>query len=571
MEFVPAPAVHRVLCADCGTPIIPNSANLCVACLRNTVDITEGIPKQASVAYCRNCERFLSPPSAWTIARPESPELLSICLKKLKGLNKVRLTDARFIWTEPHSKRLRVAVTIQKEVLTNTILEQTFEIEFLVQYGQCTDCTRLAAKNTWKALVQVRQKVPHKRTFLYLEQLILKHNAQKDTISVKEVRDGLDFFYSQRSHAIKMVEFLNGAVPIRSKSSEQLLSADTHSNTANFKFTYSVEITPVCKDDLVCLPQKLARSLSNIHPLAICTRVGNSLQVMDVASLQTADIPAQVYWRSPFEALASVTDLVEFTVLDIEPDRSKSRGKFVMADAQVALASAFRSTGKVDEDDMMDFDATGLATTIFHTRTHLGAILQPGDTVLGYHLTNANYNSADFSDLPTHLIPDIILVKKTYPNRRKKSKQRSWKLRSIAKEAGEEGETGAGRGVVGRMGGRDQKKVEEDYELFLRDLEEDPEMRAGVNLYKSVKSGDANDARMTAPGAGGPAHGGSKKKKDKGKGIGGMDVDMGETGAAGVEDGDEAEPDFPEVQLDELLEDFDEMTLGNDEDAGEDA
>ena len=64
-------------------------------------------------------------------------------------------------------------------------------------------------------MVQVRQKVPHKRTFLFLEQLILKHGAQKDTISVKEVRDGLDFFYSKRSHAIKMVEFLAGVVPTK--------------------------------------------------------------------------------------------------------------------------------------------------------------------------------------------------------------------------------------------------------------------------------------------------------------------------------------------------------------------
>ena len=63
--------------------------------------------------------------------------------------------------------------------------------------------------------MQVRQKVSHKRTFLYLEQLILRYNAQKDTISVKEVRDGLDFFYSQRSHATKMVEFLNGVAPVR--------------------------------------------------------------------------------------------------------------------------------------------------------------------------------------------------------------------------------------------------------------------------------------------------------------------------------------------------------------------
>ena len=99
--------------------------------------------------------------------------------------------------------------------MTNTILEQTFEIEYLVQHGQCPDCAKLAAKNTWKAVVQVRQKVSHKRTFLYLEQLILKHNAQKDTISIKEVRDGLDFFYSQRSHALKMVEFLAAVAPVK--------------------------------------------------------------------------------------------------------------------------------------------------------------------------------------------------------------------------------------------------------------------------------------------------------------------------------------------------------------------
>lgn len=102
------------------------------------VDITEGIPKQSellprvmigtrggakvalafvgSVSFCRNCDRFLSPPGQWTIAQPESRELLAICLKKLKGLNKVRLVDAGFIWTEPHSKRIKVKLTIQKEV-----------------------------------------------------------------------------------------------------------------------------------------------------------------------------------------------------------------------------------------------------------------------------------------------------------------------------------------------------------------------------------------------------------------------------------------------------------------------
>ncbi|KAJ4000688.1 NMD3 family-domain-containing protein [Lentinula boryana] len=543
MEFVPAPAVHRVLCADCGTPIVPNSANLCVACLRNTVDITEGIPKQASVSYCRNCERFLAPPQAWILARPESSELLALCLKKLKGLAKVRLTEAHFIWTEPHSKRLRVSLTIQKEVLTSTILEQTFEIEYLVQHGQCPDCAKLAAKNTWKALVQVRQKVSHKRTFLFLEQLILKHGAQKDTISVKEVKDGLDFFYSQRSHAIKVVEFLTSVVPVRSKASEQLLSSDTHSSTANFKYTYSVEIMPICKDDLVCIPPKQARQLGNISPLTVCTRVGSSIQLLDPATLQTCEITSAVYWRNPFDSLATVTDLVEFTVLDVEAD-GRSRGKFVLADAQVALAGAFRS-GQVQDENSMDYESSGYTNQIYHTRTHLGGILQPGDTALGYFLTNSNYNSDDFASLPSERIPDIMLVKKTYPNRRKKNKTRAWRLRSIGKEAGEEGETGSGRGVVGRMGGRDQKKVEEDYELFLRDLEEDPEMRSAVNLYKSTDVNMKNEAQK-----------GPEKPPFA------MVVD--ESPRQDEEEENE-EGDFPEIQLDELLEGFDEMTLGDGE------
>jgi nonsense-mediated mRNA decay protein 3 len=337
----------------------------------------------------------------------------------------------------------------------------------------------------------------------------------------------------------------------RSKGSEQLLSTDTHTGTSNYKFTYSVEIVPICKDDLVCIPLKQARQLGNISPLTVCVRVGSSIQLLDPSTLQYCDISAPIFWRTPFDALATVTDLVEFMVLDIEPS-GPTRGKLVLADAQVALSGAFHSSGMHEDDGMMDYESSALANQIFHTRTHLGAILQPGDTVMGYHLSNANYNSDDFANLPSARVPDIILVKKSYPNRRKKSKSRNWKLRSIAKEAGEEGETGKERGVVGRMGGRDQKKVEEDYELFLRDLEEDPEMRGAVNLYKDVK--------MAAPGSGsGPGAGVPKKKTQFA-----MDVDKHDEGVV-KEDGDEEEPDFPEVQLDELLENFDEMTLGEQE------
>ncbi|KAG8923400.1 hypothetical protein FRC02_011167 [Tulasnella sp. 418] len=486
----------------------------------------------ATINFCRNCDRYLSPPQAWTIAEPESRELLAICLKKLKGLNKVRLIDASFIWTEPHSKRLRVKLTIQKEVLSSTILQQIFEIDYVILYGQCPDCTRLAAKNTWKAVVQVRQKVPHKRTFLYLEQLILKHGADKDTLNIKEVKDGLDFFYAQRSHAIKMVEFLSAVVPVKTKDSEQLLSKDTHSNTSNYKFTYSVELAPICKDDLVCIPPKQARSLSNISPLTICARVGNSLHLLDPQTLRTADISAPIYWRTPFDSLATVYDLVEFIVLDIEPS-GRTKGKYVLADAQVVL-----SGGGMD----IDMGDEGGRDTVFHTRTHLGGVLQPGDTVMGYHLTRSNFNNTSFDTLDSAMIPDVILIKKTYPNRRKKNKVRKWRLKSIAKEAEEQ--PGEGRGALGRRGGLDQERVERDYELFLRDLEEDPELRSTVNLYKT-------DVDMS---------GDTEKKGGKKKSQYAMDVED-EPPVVQQDNGEEDEVDFPEIKLDELLDDMEGLDI----------
>lgn len=49
-------------------------------------------------------------------------------------------------------------------------------------------------------LTNTRQK----RTFLYLEQLILKHGAHRDTINIKEAKDGIDFFFSARNQAEKV-------------------------------------------------------------------------------------------------------------------------------------------------------------------------------------------------------------------------------------------------------------------------------------------------------------------------------------------------------------------------------
>lgn len=487
-----------VLCCNCGTPI-DGSAGLvmCYDCIKLTVDITEGIPREANISFCRNCERFLQPPTTWIKADLESRELLAICLRRLKGLSKVRLVDASFIWTEPHSRRIRVKLTVQGEAMANTIIQQTFEVEYIVIAMQCPDCARSYTTNTWRATVQIRQKVPHKRTFLYLEQLILKHNAHVDTISITESRDGLDFFYAQKNHAAKMIDFLEAVVPIKYKKSEELISQDTHTGSSTYKFSFSVEIAPICRDDLVVLPKKLASHLGNISRLVLCNKISNSIQFLDPCTLQTADISASVYWRDAFPSLAEISQLVEFIVLDVE-STGFSRGNKVLADITIA-----RSTD------------LGVNDQVYYIKSHLGAVLHAGDVVMGYFIANSNYNSPMFDSLQSDYVPDVILVKKHYQRRTKKN--RNWKLKRMARE---HKDIEASQDYGARAQKQEVERAEKDYELFLQELEEDEELRQNINMYKSQK----------------PA-------------------------AAQIEPAQEEVDNSPEINIDELLDELDDMTL----------
>jgi nonsense-mediated mRNA decay protein 3 len=158
------------------------------------VDITEELSKQCLLQFCNKCDRYLQPPSSWVVASLESRKLLAICLKRIKNLNKLNLVDAGFVWTEPHSKRIKVKVTVQKDV-GGALLQQTCVIEFQVVNQICEECQRVEAKDYWKCVVQVRQRAQHKKTFFYLEQLILKMNAHQKTVSIKQTHGYNPFFF----------------------------------------------------------------------------------------------------------------------------------------------------------------------------------------------------------------------------------------------------------------------------------------------------------------------------------------------------------------------------------------
>ena len=135
-----AATMPTILCCMCGIDILQNPSNMCVTCLRASVDITAGIPRQLTIHSCRTCERwvltaeekvyylnlltlccyrhtnekyfwlwiqkpsnwvlnpliyllarhrFLCPP--WQKVQLESKELMAACLRKIPGLSKVKL------------------------------------------------------------------------------------------------------------------------------------------------------------------------------------------------------------------------------------------------------------------------------------------------------------------------------------------------------------------------------------------------------------------------------------------------------------------------------------------------
>lgn len=497
-----------ILCCLCGSSIRPNPTSMCFNCLQSQVDITQDFSKEETIFWCRECERYLQPPKYWSRADLESKELLSLCLKRVKGLNKrdLKLVDARFLWTEPHSKRLKVQITIQKEVLPGAEIQQPFAVEFIIKNLQCDTCKTSYTKYDWVASVQVRQKVDHKRTFYFLEQLILKSSQHTNCINIKELPDGLDFYFSSKSHAAKFRDFICSVVPTHVETSKNLVAHDNKSNLFNYKHSYSITIAPLSREDLVCLPPFLSSSMGGLGPVALVRRVNQSIHFLDPRTLKRGEITSALYFKHSFLPLMSSRSLIEYYVLNVEPLESQYPHKKY----SLAMAEIVRS------------DEIGNENAIQFVETHLGNVLNPGDTVLGYDLQGSNFNDNELSDIKQSKIPEVVLVRKVYA----KKTRRNFKLKKLPIDKDE-----------------NKGKEKEDFERFLDEVEEDEEIRAAIRLFKVKNNKESTQQPVTM----------SKKDKRKAK-----KSTINEEIKVKESQGKEFLPDIDE----EFLESDDESTLG---------
>lgn len=71
----------------------------------------------------------------------------------------MKLVSAYFLWTEPHSRRIKVKLTISQDVNNTSEIFQTTIVEFYEQYTQCPDCKKQYTPHKFESVVQIRQHV----------------------------------------------------------------------------------------------------------------------------------------------------------------------------------------------------------------------------------------------------------------------------------------------------------------------------------------------------------------------------------------------------------------------------
>ena len=448
MEFdyeAPQHVAPRIKCCICELLIESNPSNMCANCIRAHVDITQGMQKEYIIVYCPECCRYHQPPKYWGKAELESRELMTLCLKKIKSLSKYHLVDAAFLWTEPHSKRLKLRITLQKEIFANTVIQQTANVDYEVVWQQCPTCQRVATgQPQWDAVVQLRQKVAHRRTFLFLEQVILKHRMHEDVTRIDTHPDGLDFFYAHKSHAMSFVDFISSHAPVVRRDAVQLVSHDSKSNTAVQHHTFSLEICPLCREDLVLLPPTFYTKLGGLGPLVVVLKVFSSIVFLDPKTLQAGEITGTLYWKRPFSPLLDSRRMTDFYVIDTEPT-GVVNGKYHQALVTVCLAS---EVGEGRE---------------WIVQTHLGGILNPGDYAKGYIVEHCNVNNGDTDSYKEDMLQDVVLVRKHFPNQARRRGLRKWKLQ--------------------KMDVADQR-IDEERAEFEDEVERDSELRRDVPIYR---------------------------------------------------------------------------------------
>lgn len=466
---------------------------------------------------CRECRRYQRTEKIFDPAVPESPELLTICLKRIPQLasDDIKLIEAGWVWTEPHSMRFKVKLTVRTEI-ESVQVQQRLVVELYCRFKQCPDCNREYTNRTWGAIVQLRQKRTDdapKKGLAALEMALAKNrDIRKHVLQIDTTKNGFDFYFLNIVHANLFSSYLQRAAPMRIRATKKLVSEDFKNNTAHMKHTVVCDLVPFCRDDLLLIHKSAKGKLTG--RLALVAKVSSAIHLIDASPKREnladsqMELSPETYYKNEkhFSVLQASHRMVRFIVLDVEMCQDTERdavhdgeagplykgpasgvSKYALADVQVARESDF---GMNDEN--------------FNCVTHLGNLLRPGDVVLGYDLVATVGGDWELEESfhNNYVPPDVVLVKKcagsvepssekTEPENRLTKKKERRRRRQEGKKSKELEESAVRMGFYEDTGAGNA--------AFEKELENDPELAEELaaleeNLGALGKIEDDDDA-----------------------------------------------------------------------------
>jgi len=441
----------EIPCCLCGTMILPNAANQCRTCLSQEVDVRSILQRGPNggncdiiIYQCRQCRKFGRTEKLFSEIDLESPEMMALCLKKIPALApnatpKFRLADAMFIWTEPHSMRIKLRLTVQTEI-ENVKVQQRVVVVLVIKFKQCPECNREYTNRTWHAVVQLRQRREEDdapRKGLALLEMALAKNAtiRKQVINMDSTRNGFDFYFLQLQEAQHFSAYLARVAPMRIKTTNKLVSTDVKSNKANLKHTVTCDMVPLCRDDLIMVHKSATKPGNVSGRLALVMKVSSAVHLLDAApkrnatQIEMGEVGPDMYYKAGaekvYKLVCSPRRLIRFIVLDVElvfnhpttanTDTNNNDNQLYKGPSSGVEKYALAEVEVVRESDF------GINDESFTCTSHLGNLLQVGDVCLGYDLTTfvlsgtAEFNMEKFFH-HRFTMPDIVLVKKIQGN-----------------------------------------------------------------------------------------------------------------------------------------------------------
>jgi len=103
----------------------------------------------------------------------------------------------------------------------------------------------------------------------------------------------------------------------------------------------------------------------------------------------------------------------------------------------------------------------------------------------------------EYDNSHKHKLPDVVIVKKAFPKVRRRQQKRIWKIKRLDMEMHDENNRWNKKSKRNQGDDVDAQK-DKDLKDFMNELEEDPEMRQNVMLYKDEVVIDELEKQLAA-------------------------------------------------------------------------